>query len=72
MPGNLSLQFPYVKAIVETMGIAEPREGRLRGRRYDRHARPPVSTGGDAEVVVVTSDKDLMQLACDSVTISTA
>ncbi len=68
MPGNLSLQFPYVKAIVEGMGIPTlEREGfeaddiiATLVRRFE---------GEDAQVVVVTSDKDLMQLACDSVTI---
>ncbi|MGD0230095.1 MAG: DNA polymerase I [Syntrophorhabdales bacterium] len=68
MPGNLSLQFPYVKTIVEKMGIAViEKEGfeadDVIATLVQRLARE------DVEVFVVTSDKDIMQLATDSVTI---
>ena len=68
MPGNLSLQFPFVKAIVEKMGVPTLEKDGFEAddiiatcaRRLERQ---------DVEVVIVTSDKDIMQLACDSVTI---
>jgi DNA polymerase-1 len=68
MPGNLSLQFPYVKAIVDAMGIPTLEKEGFEAddiiatlvRRLEKE---------DARVIVVTSDKDIMQLACDSVTI---
>ena len=68
MPGNLSLQFPYVKAIVENMGIPTVE---MEGFEADDIIATCVRRleNEDVEVVVVTSDKDLMQLACDSVTI---
>jgi DNA polymerase-1 len=68
MPGNLSLQFPYVKAIVEAMGIATlEKEGFEADDIIATLARNLIRE--DARVVVVTSDKDIMQLACASVTI---
>jgi len=68
MPGNLSLQFPYVKSIVENMGIPTME---MEGFEADDIIATCVRRleQEDVEVVVVTSDKDLMQLACDSVTI---
>lgn len=68
MPGNLSLQFPYVKTIVERMGI---RTIEKEGFEADDIIATLVRRlqGEDLEVVVVTSDKDLMQLVGDSVTI---
>jgi DNA polymerase-1 len=68
MPGNLSLQFPYIKSIVEKTGIAMLEK---EGFEADDVIATLVRNlaGGDAEVFVVTSDKDLMQLVGDSVTI---
>ena len=68
MPGNLSLQFPYIKHIVEKTGIAMLEK---EGFEADDVIATLVRRleGGDAEVFVVTSDKDLMQLVGDSVTI---
>src|SRR5208337_3246749 len=66
MPGNLSLQFPFVKAIVEKMGVPTLE---MEGFEADDIIATCVRRleNEDVEVVVVTSDKDLMQLACDSV-----
>jgi len=68
MPGNLSLQFPYIKHIVEKTGIAMLEK---EGFEADDVIATLVRRleGGEAEVFVVTSDKDLMQLVGDSVTI---
>ena len=68
MPGNLSLQFPFVKDIVEKMGVPTLE---MEGFEADDIIATCVRRleKEDVEVVVVTSDKDLMQLACDSVTI---
>ena len=68
MPGNLSLQFPYVKTIVERMGIRTVEKEGFEAddiiatlvRKFEHE---------DVELVVVTSDKDLMQLVGDSVSI---
>ena len=68
MPGNLSLQFPYVKAIVEAMGIPSLEKEGFEADDIIATCVRRFQTEG-AEAVVVTSDKDLMQLACDSVTI---
>jgi DNA polymerase-1 len=66
MPGNLSLQFPFVKDIVERMGVPTLE---MEGFEADDIIATCVRRleKEDVEVVVVTSDKDLMQLACDSV-----
>ena len=68
MPGNLSIQFPYIKSIVEKTGIAMLEK---EGFEADDVIATLVRRleGGGAEVFVVTSDKDLMQLVGDSVTI---
>ena len=68
MPGNLSLQFPFVKEIVEKMGIPTLEE---EGFEADDIIATLVRQlqGRDVEIIIVTSDKDIMQLVCDSVTI---
>ena len=68
MPGNLSLQFPYVKSIVEMMGIATV-------EKQGFEADDVIATltrmlaSPEREVFIVTSDKDIMQLVGDGVTI---
>ena len=69
MPGNLSLQFPYVKAIVEKMGIPTIEKEGFEADDVIATLVRRLSAGEDAEVYVVTSDKDLMQLVGDNVTI---
>lgn len=68
MPGNLSLQFPYVKAIVEKMGIPTIEK---EGFEADDVIATLVRRFADrgSEIFIVTSDKDIMQLVGDSVTI---
>jgi DNA polymerase-1 len=68
MPGNLSLQFPYVKTIVEKMGIAMLEK---EGFEADDVIATLVRKlqGEDAQIFIVTSDKDLVQLVGDSVAI---
>ncbi len=68
MPGNLSLQFPYVKAIVEKMGIPTVEK---EGFEADDVIATLVRRFADrgSEIFIVTSDKDIMQLVGDSVTI---
>jgi DNA polymerase I len=68
MPGNLVLQFPYVKAIVERMGIATLEK---EGFEADDIIATLVNrlAGEDLEVTIVTSDKDIMQLVGGSVVI---
>jgi DNA polymerase-1 len=68
MPGNLSLQFPYVKTIVELMGIRTIEKEGFEADDIIATLVRRLETE-DLEVVVVTSDKDLMQLVGDSVTI---
>ena len=41
MPPDLREQIPYVRRMLEAMRIPILRVSRLRGRRRDRHARPP-------------------------------
>ncbi len=68
MPGNLSLQFPYVKTIVDKMGIATLEK---EGFEADDVIATLVRTlqRDDVEIFIVTSDKDLMQLVGDSTAI---
>jgi DNA polymerase-1 len=69
MPGNLSIQFPYVKTIVEKMGIPMLEKEGFEADDIIATLVRRLDGKNDVEIVVVTSDKDLMQLACDSVTI---
>jgi DNA polymerase-1 len=64
MPGNLSAQFPYIKTIVEKMGIVILEK---EGFEADDVIATLVRRleGREADTFVVTSDKDLMQLVCD-------
>lgn len=66
MPGNLSAQIPYVKSVLEAMGLpmlekegfeADDIIGTIVNSLKDR----------DAEIYIVTSDKDMMQLVSDKV-----
>jgi DNA polymerase-1 len=68
MPGNLSAQIPYVKLVLEAMGLPLlEKEGfeadDIIGTVVDR------LKGQDTDVVIVTSDKDMMQLVSDKVRI---
>jgi DNA polymerase-1 len=68
MPGNLSAQIPYVKSVLEAMGLPIlEKEGfeadDIIGTVTER------LKGQDTEMVIVTSDKDMMQLVTDKVII---
>ena len=68
MPGNLSLQFPYVKTIVEKMGIAALEK---EGFEADDVIATLVRklSREEVDISIVTSDKDIMQLVGNGVTI---
>src|SRR5512136_129061 len=68
MPGNLSAQIPYVKSVLEAMGLPIlEKEGfeadDIIGTVTER------LKGQDTEIVIVTSDKDMIQLVADKVVI---
>jgi DNA polymerase-1 len=66
MPGNLSTQIPYVKMVIEAMGITITEK---EGFEADDVIGTFVEMlkGYDVEVYIVTSDKDMMQLVTDKV-----
>lgn len=66
MPGNLSIQIPYVKMVIEAMGITITEK---EGFEADDVIGTFVEMlkGYDVEVYIVTSDKDMMQLVTDRV-----
>jgi DNA polymerase-1 len=68
MPGNLSAQIPYVKAVLEAMGLPMLEK---EGFEADDIIGTVVEQlkEHDADVVIVTSDKDMMQLVSDHVKI---
>jgi DNA polymerase I len=68
MPGNLILQFPFVKAIVERMGIATVEQEGFEADDIIATLAEKLKSENQ-EVVIVTSDKDLMQLVNESVTV---
>ncbi|MFQ9918064.1 MAG: 5'-3' exonuclease H3TH domain-containing protein [Flavonifractor plautii] len=66
MPDELAAQMPVLKEVLAAMNIPRYETGRLGGRRPDGHHRrsriPP--PGGDT--VIVTGDKDSLQLVTDT------
>lgn len=66
MPGNLQVQFPYVKAFVAGMGMPIVEK---EGFEADDVIATMVRQveGKDLQVSIVTSDKDMMQLVSDRV-----
>jgi DNA polymerase-1 len=68
MPSNMSIQFPYIKMIIKGMGIPVLEK---EGFEADDVIATLVRKVGHADdhVYIVTSDKDMMQLVSDSVTI---
>ncbi|HAR97071.1 MAG TPA: DNA polymerase I, partial [Deltaproteobacteria bacterium] len=66
MPSNMSVQFPYIKQVVDKMGIPIiEREG----FEADDIIASFVArkSGEDTEIFIVTSDKDMMQVVSDKV-----
>jgi len=68
MPGNLSAQIPYVKSVLEAMGLPLLEKD---GFEADDIIGTVVEQlkDHDADVVIVTSDKDMMQLVTERVVI---
>ena len=68
MPGNLSAQIPYVKSVLEAMGLPLLEK---EGFEADDIIGTVVEQlkDHDADVVIVTSDKDMMQLVTERVVI---
>lgn len=68
MPDNLSTQIPYVKALVEAMGLPMLEQ---EGFEADDIIGTVVERlkGHDADIYIVTSDKDMMQFVSDRVSI---
>lgn len=68
MPGNLSAQIPYVKSVLEAMGLPLLEK---EGFEADDIIGTVIEgfKGQDTEVFIVTSDKDMMQLVTDRVKI---
>ena len=60
-PDDLVPQFPLMRATVRAFGLDADRAGPLRGRRPHRDLRAPGARSG-ADVLIVSADKDLMQL----------
>ena len=67
MDDDLAVQLPYVRRVCEVFGLPIARRARLRGRRRDRHPGPRRRSSGGLKVVVVSGDKDLLQLVSDDV-----
>ena len=68
MPGNLSAQIPYVKSVLEAMGLPLLEK---EGFEADDIIGTVVEQlkDHDVDVVIVTSDKDMMQLVTERVVI---
>ena len=65
MPPDLGEQIPYIRRTLEAMRIPILQYPRIRGRRRDRRDR---KSGAEvADVVIVSSDKDMLQLVNDRV-----
>lgn len=70
MPGNLAVQIPYVKAILDAMGLPiVEKEGFEADDIIGTVAESLKSQGSQGQIVIVTSDKDMMQLVSDRVVI---
>lgn len=66
MPSNLSVQFPYIKQVVDKMGIPVIEK---EGFEADDIIASFVArkAGEDVQIFIVTSDKDMMQVVSDKV-----
>ena len=66
-PDEFSSQLPLIKEVLDALRIPLPREGGLRGRRHHRHARHPGRRRAACEVLILTGDRDSLQLVTDDV-----
>ena len=62
MPADLGEQIPYVRRMLDAMRIPILEYPRIRSRRCHRHDRAASRGSGDLDVVIVSSDKDMLQL----------
>jgi DNA polymerase I len=69
MPGNLIAQVPYVKGIVEAMGLPMLEKGGYEADDIIGTIVEHLKNHDDMETYIVTSDKDMMQLISDTVCI---
>lgn len=69
MPGNLITQVPYVKAIVEAMGLAALEKPGYEADDIIGTIVEHLKKHDDMETCIVTSDKDMMQLVSEKVCI---
>jgi DNA polymerase I len=69
MPGNLIAQVPYVKSIVEAMGLPILEKEGYEADDIIGTIVEHLKNHGDLETVIVTSDKDMMQLISPTVCI---
>jgi DNA polymerase I len=69
MPGNLIAQVPYVKAIVEAMGLPVLEKEGYEADDIIGTIVEHLKNHDDMETFIVTSDKDMMQLISDTVCI---
>ena len=67
MDDDLAVQLPYVRRVCEVFGLPIIDVAGLRGRRRDRHPGPRRRWSAGYKVVVVSGDKDLLQLVTDDV-----
>ncbi len=61
-PEDLIPQFPLMRAAVRAFGLTPDRAGPLRGRRSDRDLCLSRRASCGADVLIISADKDLMQL----------
>ena len=69
MPGNLIAQVPYVKGIVEAMGLPMLEKEGYEADDIIGTIVEHLKNHDDMETFIVTSDKDMMQLISDTVCI---
>ena len=64
-PAEFSSQLPLIEQVLDALRHPLPREGGLRGRRHHRHARHPGRRREGLEVLILTGDRDSLQLVTD-------
>ncbi|MHB8110926.1 MAG: DNA polymerase I [Syntrophorhabdaceae bacterium] len=69
MPDNLSIQVPLVKRIITAMGLPTIEKEGFEADDIIATLTDHLKTRDDIATVIVTSDKDMMQLVCDKVKI---
>ena len=70
-PDLLKEQWPHLAPLAEAFGFTNVQGRRLRGRRRDRHARPPRPAPPGIPVMVVSGDRDVYQVVGDGIRVMT-